>query len=83
MPRAKTANPYSVHPGVLMTQTWVQTLPEKTGRSLEEWIRLVQEKGPPTEPERRDWLKEKHGMGHGHANALVIDYLERRGKARH
>jgi len=63
MPRAKTANPYSVHPGVLMTQTWVQTLPEKTGRSLEEWLRLVQEEGPPTEPERRDWLKAEHKLG--------------------
>jgi uncharacterized protein DUF5655/uncharacterized protein DUF4287 len=63
MPQAKTANPYSVHPGVLMTQTWVQTLPEKTGRSLEEWIRLVQDEGPPTEQERRDWLKAGHKLG--------------------
>jgi hypothetical protein len=63
MARAKIVNPYSVHPGVLMTQTWVQTLPEKTGRSLEEWIRLVQEEGPPTEPERRDWLKAEHKLG--------------------
>jgi hypothetical protein len=30
MPRSKTANPYSVHPGVLMTQAWVQTLPERS-----------------------------------------------------
>src|SRR3954471_17935581 len=63
MARAKIANPYSVHPGVLTTQTWVQTLPEKTGRSLEEWIRLVQEEGPSTEVERRDWLKVEHKLG--------------------
>ncbi|HEX4963045.1 MAG TPA: DUF5655 domain-containing protein [Thermoanaerobaculia bacterium] len=63
MPRAKTANPYSVHPGVLSTQTWIQTLPEKTGRSLEEWIQLVQKEGPPTEIKRRDWLKTEHKLG--------------------
>jgi hypothetical protein len=63
MPRAKDPNPYSVHPGVLMTQAWVQTLPEKTGRSLEEWIRLVQDEGPSTEPERRDWLERSVGKG--------------------
>jgi hypothetical protein len=38
-------------------------LPEKTGRSLEEWIRFIQEEGPPTEQERRDWLKAEHKLG--------------------
>lgn len=63
MSRASDPNPYSVHPGVLSTQQWVETLPEKTGRSLAEWIRLVQEEGPATEPERRDWLKAEHKLG--------------------
>lgn len=62
MPRS-APNPYSVHPGVLTTQSWIQTLPEKTGRSLEEWLRFIQEEGPPTEPERRDWLKAEHKLG--------------------
>jgi uncharacterized protein DUF5655/uncharacterized protein DUF4287 len=57
------SNPYSVHPSVAMVQDWIATLPEKTGRSLDEWIRWVQESGPATEKERRDWLKERHGMG--------------------
>ena len=34
-------DPYSVHLGVLMTQTWVATLREKTGRSLDEWLRYI------------------------------------------
>jgi Domain of unknown function (DUF5655)/Domain of unknown function (DUF4287) len=54
---------YSVHPGVLMVQKWVAELPAKTGRSLDEWIALVKKEGPPTEKERRDWLKAEHGMG--------------------
>jgi hypothetical protein len=46
-----------------MTQKWIAELPEKTGRSLEEWLRLVKVEGPPTEKERRDWLKKEHGLG--------------------
>jgi hypothetical protein len=46
-----------------MVQKWIRELPEKTGRSLDEWIRLVKEAGPPTQKERRDWLKREHGFG--------------------
>src|SRR6266850_5908353 len=54
---------YSVHPGVLMTQKWMAELKQKTGRTLEEWLKLIKKEGPPTEKERRDWLKTKHGLG--------------------
>jgi hypothetical protein len=54
---------YGVHPGVAMMQNWVATLKEKTGRSLEEWIRLVERSGRAGEKERREWLKAKHGLG--------------------
>src|SRR5208282_6855847 len=60
---AKTLGPYSVHPGVAQVQKWIQDLPEKTGRSLEEWIALVKKSGPPTEKERREWLKKEHKLG--------------------
>jgi hypothetical protein len=46
-----------------MMQDWVASLPEKTGRSLEEWIVHIQEAGPPTEAERRDWLKKEYQLG--------------------
>lgn len=61
MARRKT--PYSVHPGVLMTQKWVATLEEKTGRSLEAWLALVRKKGPADEGERREWLKNHYDLG--------------------
>jgi hypothetical protein len=54
---------YSVHPGVFMVQKWIETLPEKTGRSLDEWLALVKREGPPTEQERREWLKTKYKLG--------------------
>ncbi len=58
-----TKSIYGVHPGVLMTQKWLAQLKQKTGRSLEEWLRLIKKDGPPTEKERRDWLKTKYGLG--------------------
>jgi hypothetical protein len=63
MPRAKTKLPYSVHPSVVMVQSWIVSLPEKTGRSLEEWIDLVCREGPASEMERREWLKSRHRLG--------------------
>ena len=67
MPRTATEpkkkSIYGVHPGVLMTQKWVAELKQKTGRSLEEWIRFVKKAGPKDEKERREWLKNEHGLG--------------------
>jgi hypothetical protein len=60
---AKKQSLYSVSPGVYMVQKWIATLPEKTGRSLGEWLELVKSEGPPTEKERRDWLKKVYGLG--------------------
>jgi hypothetical protein len=68
------ANPkslYSVHPGVMMVQKWIETLPEKTGHSLEEWLEIVKKEGPPTEQQRRAWLKEKYNLGTNTAGWLA------------
>ena len=54
---------YSVHPGVAMTVKWISELKQKTGRTLEEWLKLIKKEGPPTEKGRREWLKESHGLG--------------------
>jgi len=63
MSKAKAKSPYSVHPSILMVQSWVVSLPQKTGHSLDEWIRLLTKEGPSSEKERRDWLKAHHGLG--------------------
>jgi hypothetical protein len=65
MARKKTASdpPYSVHPGVAMVAKWAAELPEKTGRSLDQWVRLLEKEGPKTEKERREWLKSEHKFG--------------------
>jgi hypothetical protein len=59
----KKASIYSVHPGISMTQKWVAELKEKTGRSLDEWLRFIEKSGPKDEKERRDWLKQELGLG--------------------
>ena len=58
---------YGVHPGVAMTQKWMAELKQKTGRTLEEWLELIEKEGPPTEKERREWLKTKYGLGTNNA----------------
>jgi Domain of unknown function (DUF5655)/Domain of unknown function (DUF4287) len=64
MPAAKLPSGlYSVHPGLGMVEKWKNELPAKTGRSLDEWIALVKKSGPPTEKERREWLKQEHKLG--------------------
>lgn len=54
---------YSVHPGVQMIQDWIDGLKEKTGRSLDEWLKHVKKEGPRTEEARRAWLKKEHRLG--------------------
>ncbi|HMD98207.1 MAG TPA: DUF5655 domain-containing protein [Terriglobia bacterium] len=67
MPRsggaARAKSLYSVHPGVQMVQDWILILPQKTGRSLDEWLDLMKKEGPPTEKERREWLKKEYKLG--------------------
>ena len=60
---AKHKTLYSVHPGVQMVQKWVAELKQKTGRTLDEWMSLIKKEGPPTEAERRDWLKAVFQLG--------------------
>lgn len=62
---------YSVHPGVLMTQKWAGELKQKTGRSLEEWLKHIKKEGPADEKERRAWLKETCGLGTNIASWLA------------
>ncbi len=61
-----------------MVQKWIRELPEKTGRSLEEWIALTRAAGPPTEKERREWLKKEYKLGTNSA-ACIAERTEGKG----
>jgi hypothetical protein len=69
MPQSKSL--YSVHPGVLMTQKWVSTLKDKTGRSLDEWLALLKEFGPKSEKAQTEWLKQEHKLGTNSASWIA------------
>jgi len=76
---AKTASsPYSVHPGVAMVEKWIEELPAKTGRSLDEWLELTRNSGPATEKARREWLKKEHKLGTNSAS-WIAERLEGKG----
>jgi hypothetical protein len=62
---------FAVHPGVLMTQSIITAMKEKTGRSLEDWLEVVGNEGPATEKERAAWLKAKHGLGTNYADCIA------------
>jgi hypothetical protein len=76
MSAAKTLDtPYSVHPGVAQIKKWVRDMPQKTGRSLDEWLALTRKSGPPAEKERIEWLKREHKLGTNSA-AWIVGRLE-------
>lgn len=60
---AKKKSLYSVHPGVAMVQKWIAELPQKTGRTFEEWLDHIRDDGPGEEKPARDWLKKQYGLG--------------------
>lgn len=56
---------------------------EKTyGRPIAEWQEIVRRHGPARHMELVAMLKAEHGMGHGHANAIVAYTLAQDGSAR-
>jgi Domain of unknown function (DUF5655)/Domain of unknown function (DUF4287) len=69
--KAKHKSIYGVHPSVAMVQKWIADLKSKTGRSLDEWLKLIKKSGPKTEQERREWLKKEHGLGTNSASWLA------------
>jgi uncharacterized protein DUF5655/uncharacterized protein DUF4287 len=73
MPSAKkvASSAYDVHPNLGMYQSSLAALKQKTGRTLEQWIKLAQEEGPATEKDRRAWLKTEHGLGMNYAGWIA------------
>jgi len=62
-PATNSMSTYAVHPSVAMVEDWIRGLKAKTGRSLEEWLKFIQNEGPADEASCRVWLKDKQGMG--------------------
>jgi hypothetical protein len=52
-------------------QTQIDNIQKKTGKSLDQLAAIVKKSGLTKHGEIRDMLKQKLGLGHGDANALV------------
>ena len=51
--------------------SYFPSIEKKYGRSIGDWQALVRQRYPAKHMELVDFLKNEHGMGPGHANALV------------
>ena len=52
-------------------QTMINNMPEKTGKSLEEWKQILKTKSFVKHSEGVNFLKKEHGVTHGFANTIV------------
>lgn len=85
MPRKSTSpsakSLYSVHPSVAYAQSIIANLPANTGKSIEEWVRLLDASGPSGEKARREWLKKEYHLG-GTTAAMIAEHAEGKGAER-
>jgi hypothetical protein len=75
-----TQRPRRQHPGmsdqiVKGPASYFPSIEKKYGRPIAEWKALLRARPPARHMELVAWLKQEHGMGHGHANALVAHTL--------
>ncbi|RTL69909.1 MAG: DUF4287 domain-containing protein [Pseudonocardiaceae bacterium] len=55
--------------------SYFPSIEKKYGKPIAEWKDLIRGSGVTGHMNMVDWLKSEHGMGHGHANALVAHTL--------
>ncbi|MEE2057459.1 DUF4287 domain-containing protein [Rhodococcus artemisiae] len=60
-------------------ESYFPSIEKKYGRPIEEWKALIRTSDLNKHMELVNWLKADHGMGHGHANALVAHTLKESG----
>jgi hypothetical protein len=56
-----------------MREAIARNLPEKTGRSFEEWVALTRKDGPSERKEMIAWLKTRHELGTVTANFIAAE----------
>ncbi len=66
---------YDLHPSVQMAHSVIAQMKQKTGRSLDEWVRHVKQHSPTGEKERAAWLKREHGLGTNYASWIAAKSL--------
>jgi hypothetical protein len=59
------------------TQSMIDNLPKNTGRSLEAWFAVLAATGLDKHTALMNHLKQEHGISHGFANGIVLQYRAR------
>ena len=57
-------------------QSMIDNMPEKTGKSLEEWFTLLKQSGLEKHGEMMKLLKDEHAVTHGFANTIVLIFRQ-------
>ncbi|CAM5550425.1 hypothetical protein ATER59S_04492 [Aquamicrobium terrae] len=60
--------------------SYFPSIEKKYGQPIDHWKALIDGQPGMTHMQLVNWLKQTHGLGHGHANALVAHTLAQRGK---
>ena len=55
--------------------SYFPSIEAKYGRPIDEWKTMIRDSALTRHMELVEWLKAEHGVGHGHANALVAHTL--------
>ena len=55
--------------------SYFPSIEARYGRPISHWLDLVRGRSGETHMQRVAWLKTTHGLGHGHANAIVAHVL--------
>ena len=58
-----------------MEAAMIRNLPEKTGKSLEEWFAVLKDSGLTEKRDMKKHLKEDYGVGHFQTQTIVKFYL--------
>ncbi len=56
-------------------KAYIDNIYAKTGKTPEEYMRLARDKGLVKHAELLQWLKKDMGLGHGHAQAIILYIL--------
>jgi predicted transport protein len=59
------------------TQTMIKNMPEKTGKSLEEWFDLIKKRKLSTHSEIMALIKGEHGVSHGFAHTVSLLFRQK------
>jgi predicted transport protein len=59
-----------------MAASMIQNLPDKTGKSLDEWLKITRDSGLKKHGLILKMLKADHGMTHGFANLVAMKTLQ-------